>query len=167
MNRKRLHIFIYLLLAFFISASPGFAEEFALSCEDKFKEVFSSIKEKTQELRASEKRLRVEEARLQGLRAEVDARITEFIQEREGLEKALKTMKSEGEEGMRSLAKIYENMPTEEAASRIERLEERLAVEILKSMSSRVSGKVLAFVGPSKAAILTMGLERALVSRVP
>ncbi len=167
MNRKRLSIFIYLLLAVFISAFPCFAEEYVRSCEEKFQEVFSSIKEKTQELRTSEEMFRVEEERLQGLRVEVDTRITELIQEREGLEKALKTMKSEGDEGMRSLAKIYENMPTEEAASRIERLEERLAVKILKSMNTRVSGKVLAFVAPSKAARLTKGLERALVSQAP
>jgi len=53
------------------------------------------------------------------------------------------------------LAKIYEAMPPEEAAMRIERMPERKAIELLRLLKGKSAGAILAAVRPERAAHLT------------
>ncbi|THJ20846.1 MAG: hypothetical protein CAF45_013500 [Nitrospira sp. CG24E] len=53
------------------------------------------------------------------------------------------------------LAKIYESMPAEEAAARIERMADRKALEILRLLKSKSAGAILAQVKVDRAAKLT------------
>ena len=53
------------------------------------------------------------------------------------------------------LAKIYESMPPEEAAARLERMPERKALEVLKLLKGKSAGAILAEVKPDRAARLT------------
>lgn len=53
------------------------------------------------------------------------------------------------------LAKIYESMPAEEAAARLERMPERKAIEVLRILKGKSAGAILAAVRPERAARLT------------
>jgi flagellar motility protein MotE (MotC chaperone) len=53
------------------------------------------------------------------------------------------------------LAKMYESMPAEEAAARIERMPDRKALEILRLLKSKSAGAILAQVRVDRAAKLT------------
>ncbi len=53
------------------------------------------------------------------------------------------------------LAKIYEAMPAEEAAARLERMPERKALEVLRLLKGKSAGSILAEVKPDRAARLT------------
>jgi flagellar motility protein MotE (MotC chaperone) len=53
------------------------------------------------------------------------------------------------------LAKIYETMPPEEAATRLERMPERKAIEVLRLLKGKSAGAILAAIRPERAAHLT------------
>ncbi len=53
------------------------------------------------------------------------------------------------------LAKIYESMPSEDAASRLEHMPDRKAIEILKLVKAKTAGAILAQVKADRAAKLT------------
>ena len=59
------------------------------------------------------------------------------------------------------LAKIYETMPPEEAAARLERMPERKALEVLRLLKGKSAGAILAEVKPDRAARLTEQLLTA------
>jgi flagellar motility protein MotE (MotC chaperone) len=53
------------------------------------------------------------------------------------------------------LAKMYEAMPSEDAAARLERMSDRRAIEILRLVKTKSAGAILAQVTPDRAAKLT------------
>mgnify|MGYP001314725722 CR=1 FL=1 len=53
------------------------------------------------------------------------------------------------------LAKIYESMPPEEAALRLERMPERKAIEVLRLLKGKSAGAILSAIRPERAAHLT------------
>lgn len=53
------------------------------------------------------------------------------------------------------LAKMYEAMPSEDAAARLERMTDRRAIEILRLVKTKSAGAILAQVKPDRAAKLT------------
>ncbi len=59
------------------------------------------------------------------------------------------------------LAKIYETMPAEEAAARLERMPDRKAIEVLRLIKGKSAGAILAEVKPERAARLTEQLLTA------
>ena len=59
------------------------------------------------------------------------------------------------------LAKIYEAMPAEEAAARLERMPDRKALEVLRLIKGKSAGAILAEVKPERAARLTEQLLTA------
>lgn len=56
---------------------------------------------------------------------------------------------------IKQVAKIYEAMPPEEAAARIEKLPTKTALKVLQLLKSRAAGNILAQVNADKAAKLT------------
>lgn len=55
----------------------------------------------------------------------------------------------------KSIGKMYEAMPVEEAAERLERLPDRKAIEILRQVKGKTAGAILAQVTPQRAAKLS------------
>ncbi|MFZ6008041.1 MAG: magnesium transporter MgtE N-terminal domain-containing protein, partial [Nitrospirota bacterium] len=58
-------------------------------------------------------------------------------------------------EGLLKVAKMYEAMPPEEAARKLEKLDEDVAVIILNSLKPKTAGKILAQMENDKAASLS------------
>jgi flagellar motility protein MotE (MotC chaperone) len=56
---------------------------------------------------------------------------------------------------MAHLSQAFESMPPEEAAQRIEKMNEASALDLLTRLKSKTVGQILASVNPTKAARLT------------
>jgi flagellar motility protein MotE (MotC chaperone) len=69
--------------------------------------------------------------------------------------KALQEKERLVQEQRAQLAKMYETMPPEDAAARLERMPERTAIEILRLVKTKTAGAILAQVKPERAAKLT------------
>jgi flagellar motility protein MotE (MotC chaperone) len=69
--------------------------------------------------------------------------------------KAMLERERQAQEQKLKLAKIYESMPPEEAAARLERMPERKAAEILRLIKGKIAGSILAQVKVERAAKLT------------
>lgn len=164
---KRCFILFFplVLVYLFLSATGDAAGDplEAASCKDKLVEVLEAVKNRTQELDMKEEKIRIEEERLKSLKVEIENKITELSKQRQDIEKILQAIKTEKQEGMERLAKVYESMPPEEAALRIEKLNKDLAVKLLKTMKEKTAGKILAFVDPAKAAELTQAFGGRLL----
>lgn len=85
---------------------------------------------------------------LKKLREEINIKIKEQEEIKAQLEKARS-------ENYQRLAKIYESMPPEEAAARLEKLDDDTATTLILAIKPRQAAKILANVNPEKAAIIS------------
>lgn len=137
------------------------------------REIFEMLEQRKRLLDKREAALREGETHLLELKAELEQIVTRHEQLVEAEKKRhqaaakAKTM-SDGEKskdpkdraGPRNvnqaqLAKIYETMPPEEAAARLERMPDRKAMEVLRLLKGKSAGAILAEVKPERAARLT------------
>jgi flagellar motility protein MotE (MotC chaperone) len=127
-------------------------------------EIIAMFQQRQQDLERREKAVRTAEGQLAILKAEVEAILTkvEAIEQRRlGQEKAALGQASHKDtaelrtQRLGQLAKMYESMPAEEAAARIERMADRKALEILRLLKSKSAGAILAQVKVDRAAKLT------------
>jgi len=102
--------------------------------EDRLKILQQDLSKRTEELKK--------------LKEEIDAK----IKQQEALKSQLEKSK---EENYQRLAKIYEQMPPEEAAVRLEKLDDDTATMLILTIKPRVAGRILANVNPEKAAIIS------------
>jgi len=106
------------------------------------------------ELAEREKALKEQEERLAALRKEVEEKIAKYeklLGEAEGRKKRIE---EEEEAKVDHLVKIFEGMPPEGAAARLEALDEKMASFILGRMKGRKASNVLAAMEPERAAAL-------------
>lgn len=85
---------------------------------------------------------------LKKLRDEINAKIKQQEELKAQLEKSQ-------QENYQRLAKIYESMPPEEAATRLEKLDDETATLLVLAMKPRSASKILANVNPDKAATIS------------
>lgn len=98
---------------------------------------------------AVEKRLQEARAKQQKQVADQRSQQAQAVLERERQEQERK------HQYQAQLAKIYESMPAEEAAARLEKMPDRKAVEILRLVKGKTAGSILAQVNAARAAKLT------------
>lgn len=113
----------------------------------------SFAQQKEQQPAAQQRSL--EEDRLNILKADIKKeieRLEKLKKEMEGVQKALDL---KIQEGLLKVAKMYEAMPPEEAARRLEKLDEDTAVIILNSLKPKTAGKILAQMESDRAASLS------------
>lgn len=77
----------------------------------------------------------------------------QFIAERKAL--IAKQEQDQKTQSQAQLAKMYESMPSEEAAARLEKMPERKAIEILRIVKPKTAGAILSQVRVDRAAKLT------------
>lgn len=133
------------------------------------REVLEMLDQRKRDLDRREEVLRQNEERLMIVRGQVE----ELLEQNEALEKRLQSARAKEErpaaqpakshvdkdrtaQDQRSqLAKIFESMPSEDAAARLERMPDRKAVEILRMVKSKTAGAILSQVKADRAAKLT------------
>ncbi len=133
------------------------------------REVLEMLDQRKRDLDRREEVLRQNEERLMIVRSQVE----ELLEQNEALEKRIQSArakeerpaahstkiqadKDRGAQDQRTqLAKIFESMPSEDAAARLERMPDRKAIEILRMVKSKTAGAILSQVKADRAAKLT------------
>ena len=119
-----------------------------------------SLKKAAEEMELREKRIKEKENVLKLLQGEIDNRLKELTEVRNTLDKLLKEKKDKDGERFNHIIKIYESMKQEQAASVIDKLDEKLAIDIFARMKDKDVGKILGFIDPQKAARITEALSK-------
>ncbi len=120
----------------------------------------SKIEQQSRELEQKQEVIKKETARLQTLKQEVEADIAKYTDLLKQIEKSLKEAENKGNKRLKHVAKAYEAMQPEDAASRLAGLDDKTAVKILLKMSSKKAGLVIGNMQPAKATTLTKQLAK-------
>lgn len=138
------------------------------------REVLELLEQRKRELDRREESIRQHEGRLLMVKDEVE----KLLDKNEALEKRMQATKAKEsqqasqpqptqrpkaildkerivQEQRTQLAKIYEAMPSEDAAARLERMPDRKAIEILRLVKTKTAGAILSQVKADRAAKLT------------
>lgn len=130
------------------------------------REVLDMLEQRKRDLDRREQSIRQNEERLMIVRGQVE----ELLDQNEALEKKIQSAQAKvptqqaklqaekerlAQDQRTQLAKIFESMPSEDAASRLERMPDRRAIEILKLVKAKTAGAILAQVKADRAAKLT------------
>ncbi len=130
------------------------------------REVLEMLEQRKRDLDRREQSIRQNEERLMIVRGQVE----ELLDQNEALEKKIQSAQAKvptqqaklqaererlAQDQRTQLAKIFESMPSEDAALRLERMPDRKAIEILKMVKAKTAGAILAQVKADRAAKLT------------
>ena len=133
------------------------------------RELLDMLDQRKRDLDRREQALRQNEERLMIVRGQIE----ELLDQNEALEKKIQSAQAKedrapsplakahaekersAQEQRTQLAKIYESMPSEDAALRLEHMPDRKAIEILKLVKAKTAGAILAQVKADRAAKLT------------
>ncbi|MGB4069718.1 MAG: hypothetical protein WBK08_16950 [Nitrospira sp.] len=130
------------------------------------RELIDMLDQRKRDLDRREQSLRQNEERLMMVRSQIE----ELLDQNEALEKKIQSAQAKAsasqaktpvekkgavQDQRTQLAKIYESMPSEDAALRLEHMPDRKAIEILKLVKAKTAGAILAQVKADRAAKLT------------
>jgi flagellar motility protein MotE (MotC chaperone) len=128
------------------------------------REVVGMLDLRKRDLDRREEAVRQTEERLMIVRAEVE----KILAKNEVLEKRIESVRAKAEQPSpkerlvqaqkNQLAKMYEAMPSEDAAVRLERMPDEKAIEILRLVKTKSAAAILAQVKPDRAAKLSVQL---------
>jgi len=128
-------------------------------------EMVAMFQQRKQDLDRRENAVRAAEAQLAILKAEVEkilSKVEAVAQRRLAEGKPALSQVAQGKlppdtrtQQLGQLVKMYESMPAEEAAERLERMTNRKALEILRLLKSKAAGAILAQVKVDRAAKLS------------
>jgi flagellar motility protein MotE (MotC chaperone) len=164
-----------------LGSSPSFKEDAAESAVEGPalgvpREVLGMLELRKRDLDRREESVQQAEGRLAMLKAELEQVLTkiEALEKRrkdakDKIDKAAVEKKAKQEQNaidlrhqhQAQLAKIFETMPSEEAAVRLEKMPDRKAIEVLRLLKGKTAGSILAAIKPERAARLT---EQLLVA---
>lgn len=134
------------------------------------KEIIGMLDQRDRDLDRREESVKNAEDRLTMLKAELEQILTkiEAVEKRrkeakDKLDKAATEQKTKQEQAVAELrnqhqaqlAKMFESMPSEEAAARLEKMPDRKAIEVLRLLKGKTAGAILATIKPERAAKLT------------
>jgi flagellar motility protein MotE (MotC chaperone) len=97
----------------------------------------------------------LEEERLNILRSDIKKELQEYQRMKQEIEAMRKEVDKDRLEQQLKVAKMYESMPPEDAAKRLEKVDEESALLILSMLKPKVAGKILAQMDAEKAALLS------------
>jgi flagellar motility protein MotE (MotC chaperone) len=111
--------------------------------------------DKEKDLDEREKKLADLEEKLQLQKIELDKKIEALEETRRDIASRLETRVNQDEEDITKLVGVYSNMKAQNAATVISKLDDDLAVKILKRMKKQDAGNILNFLDPEKAKLLS------------
>jgi len=118
----------------------------------------SLLKKKKTELKEREKYLEKRKMQLVALQDEINKKIASLTRLRNEIKAEMEKKKTNEDKKLKHLIKIYSAMKPVKAASLIEKLDIRLAIELLSRMKGDTVGGILSFVDVEKAAKISEGL---------
>ncbi len=112
------------------------------------------------ELKEKEEKIKIETEQLNVLKKEVEADIEKYTMLLQQIEKSLKEAEATGSKRLKHVAKAYEAMQPEDAATRLSGLDNKIAIQILLKMNSKKAGLVIGMMEQKKATVLTKELTK-------
>ena len=120
----------------------------------------SVIEKQKLELMQKEEILKKETERLKMLKQEIEEGIVKYTDLLKQIDNSLIKAEEIGNKRLKHVAKAYEAMQPEDAASRLSGLEASIAVQILLKMNSKKAGLVIGMMDTTKATLLTKNLTK-------
>ncbi len=112
------------------------------------------------ELENKEEIVEKEMTRLRTLKQEVNDDIAKYTRLLKEIEKSLQKAEEVSNKRLKHVAKAYEAMQPEDAASRLSGLDNQIAVQILLKMNSKKAGLVIGMMEAEKATQLTREITK-------
>jgi len=122
--------------------------------------LIKAVEQRHAELSRREENLLIRERQLKEMEKEVSAMLERYTILREEVERKQLQLDAATEEKYVNLSKTYAAMPPEEAATRLEQMEESLALNILARSKPKIAAKFLGNMTPAKAAKLSLKLVK-------
>jgi flagellar motility protein MotE (MotC chaperone) len=124
---------------------------------DMPQEILDMLNQRQRAVERREDAMRTEETRLLSLKKDIEQLLARHQQlSKTGPNsKKLPDAESAAKATVDQVVKMYETMPPEEAAVRLEKMPTDMALEVLRSLKGKTAGTILASVRPDKAAKLT------------
>ncbi len=142
-------------------AAPAEAPPPAMSGESRTSAaLIKAIEKRTVELDARESHLAIREQQLKLMEQEVSGMLDRNTKLREEIEQKQTQLSAVNEQKLQALSKTYAAMPAEEAAMRLEQVDDSLALNILSRSKPKIAAKFLASMSPAKAAKLSQKLAK-------
>jgi flagellar motility protein MotE (MotC chaperone) len=138
-----------LIAVFFFAGTAGAAED-----------MMTVLEKQRAELVQKEEIIKTETERLRTLKKEVEEDILKYSALLKKIEASLKQAEEIGNKRLKHIAKAYEAMAPEDAASRLSGLDNDTAVQILLKMNSKKAGLVIGMMNPAKATRLTKSIAK-------
>ena len=123
-------------------------------------EMIDLVKKQRIEIEEKEKIVKQEVARLKELKKEINDDIEKYTAVLKQIDKSLEKAQDIGSKRLRHVAKAYEAMQPEDAASRLTGLDNETAVQILLKMASKKAGLVIGMMESKKATKLTKEIAK-------
>jgi flagellar motility protein MotE (MotC chaperone) len=116
--------------------------------------------QKKAQFEKEEKRIAVKKSELLAIQDDINKKIAELTKLRDEIKSEKSQKKAAEDQQFKHLIKIYSAMKPQNAADLIEKLDLKLAIELLSRMKGDDVGKILSFVKIEKAAKISEGLIR-------
>jgi len=120
--------------------------------------LWSLLHQERQSLSAREAALALKEEQLRQVRLEVEQRLQELQSLQARILEAIEEEKRIKGENQRHLAATLEAMPPDKAGKLLEKMEEEVAVQLLRRLKGKEAGAILTALAPDKAARLSQRL---------
>lgn len=133
----------------------GKDENPADACRDTMTELISKIRKENESLVQKAESLDEQERKLRIFRNEVEEKTEILARMRSEVEKMYQEIAQREQETQTKIVKIYEAMEPEDAAVRLETMEDGAASEVIMGMNGRKAGQILGVINPDKAARIT------------
>jgi flagellar motility protein MotE (MotC chaperone) len=115
---------------------------------------------KQAELREQEQELAKKREELLAIQEEIDNKIVELTRLRNEIKAMMARKETVEQDKIRHLIKVYSAMKPQKAASLVEKLDMKFAIELLSRMKGDVVGNILSFVNVEKAARISEALGK-------
>jgi flagellar protein FlbB len=124
----------------------GAAEKGARGSSAHLSDDAASLEAKRQQLADKEAALKAKEEALRKLSAALDARVNELNAAKKGLEGALVTKKKQDNERYKKMIKIYKSLKSDEAGALLNKLDDKMVIEMLNQMDQKTAVKLIPFI---------------------
>lgn len=152
-----LKILIFTFFLFFVALTS------ALYSQD---DVVKYIETKQKEIKAKEEFLAQEEKKLESIKKDVEAKIDKYSKILAEIDSKLKRLEKIQNEKLDYIVKVYEGMPAEDAASKLNVIDDDTATEIIRRMKPKKAAAIMAVMEPQKVVSITNNIRR-LEKKIP
>jgi len=115
----------------------------------------AQLMDKEKELAEREKRVVELEEKLQQQKLELDEKLKQLDQARRDIASKLETRVTQDQENIEKLVGVYSNMKPQNAAQVISKLDDELAISVLRKMKKQDAGAIMNYMDPQKTKVLS------------